>query len=56
LPTLISSFDAALATLRQDLQVGLDQLANGQYTEYTEDSLDALFDEIKREGRQELGL
>ncbi len=45
-----------LATLRQDLQVGLDQLANGQYTEYTEDSLDALFDEIKREGRQELGL
>jgi prevent-host-death family protein len=45
-----------LAPLRQDLQVGLDQLANGQYTEYTEDSLDALFDEIKREGRQELGL
>jgi prevent-host-death family protein len=44
-----------LATLRQDLQVGLEQLANGQYTDYTNDSLDAFFEQIKQEGRQELG-
>jgi prevent-host-death family protein len=43
------------AALRKDLQVGLNQLANGQYTDYTEDSLDEFFEQIKQEGRQELG-
>jgi prevent-host-death family protein len=44
-----------LAALRQDLQVGIDQLENGQYSDYTEEALDELFDDICRDGRQELG-
>jgi prevent-host-death family protein len=44
-----------LAALRQDLQVGIEQLKNGQSSDYTEDTLDELFDEICREGHQELG-
>jgi prevent-host-death family protein len=42
--------------LRQDLQIGLDQLENGQYTDYSEDTIDGLFDDIARDGRQDLGL
>jgi prevent-host-death family protein len=45
-----------LVALRQDIQVGIDQLENGQYTDYTEETLDELFDEIVTEGRAGLGL
>jgi prevent-host-death family protein len=44
-----------LAALRQDLQVGIDQLENGQYTDYNEETLDQLFDDICRDGRKSLG-
>jgi prevent-host-death family protein len=44
-----------LAALRQDLQIGIDQLENGQYTDYNEETLDQLFDDICRDGRQSLG-
>jgi hypothetical protein len=40
--------------LRQELQIGLDQLENGQYTDYREDTIDELFDDIVRDGRQDL--
>jgi prevent-host-death family protein len=44
-----------LAALRQDLQVGIEQLQNGQYNDYDEDTIDELFEDIRRDGRQELG-
>jgi prevent-host-death family protein len=42
------------ATLRQEIAIGLHQLEQGQYTEYTEETLHQLFDEIKTQGRLEL--
>jgi prevent-host-death family protein len=45
-----------LAALRRDIQVGLDQLEAGEYTEYTEETLNEFFEEIMREGRRDLGL
>jgi prevent-host-death family protein len=40
--------------LRQDIQVGIDQLANGQYSDYSGDELDTLFDQIAHDGREQL--
>jgi prevent-host-death family protein len=45
-----------LGRLQQDLQVGLEQLEQGQYTDYDAASLDDFFEEIKRDGRRDLGL
>ncbi len=45
-----------LVALRRDLQVGIDQLEAGDCTTYTEESLDDFFEEIKRDGRRELGI
>jgi prevent-host-death family protein len=45
-----------LSQLRQDIQIGVDQLDQGQSTDYTEDTLNQLFDEIKSQGRAELGI
>jgi prevent-host-death family protein len=43
-----------LATLRQDLQVGIDQLENDQYQDFSAEDLDSLFDQIRDQGRQDL--
>ena len=43
-----------LAALRRDIQVGIDQIEAGEYTEYTEETLDELFEEIMSEGRREM--
>lgn len=45
-----------LVALRRDIQVGIDQLENGQYIDYTEETIDDLFDKIVTEGRAKLGL
>ncbi len=45
-----------LTALRQALQVGIEQLENGQYSDYGEDTIDGLFDDIYRDGRRDLGL
>lgn len=44
-----------LAQLRQELGVGSEQLDRGQSTEYTQDNLHELFDEIRTQGRSYLG-
>ncbi len=44
-----------LAQLRQDLDVGIEQLDRGQSTEYTQDNLHELFDEIRTQGRANFG-
>jgi len=43
------------AALQQDLDVGIQQLEQGQYSEYDSVSLSGLFEEIRGEGRAELG-
>jgi prevent-host-death family protein len=40
-----------LASLRQSIQIGIDQIDRGQYTEYTDDAgIDALFEDIRNPG------
>ena len=43
-----------LTQLRQDLGVGIEQLDRGQSTEYNQDTLHELFDEIRTQGRSNL--
>ncbi len=43
-----------LEALRRDIAVGIEQLENGQYTEYDQESLSALFVDIKAKGRKRL--
>src|SRR6266852_3642394 len=40
-----------LAELRREIQVGLDQLEQGQYSTYDEQSLKTLVQEVRTEGR-----
>ena len=40
-----------LVQLRRDIQLGLDQLNNGECLSYDDDSLNEFFDDIKAEGR-----
>jgi hypothetical protein len=56
----IKSMEAELQSfkspqLRQDLGVGIEQLDRGQSTAYTQDNLHELFDEIRMQGRSNLG-
>lgn len=44
-----------LAQLRRDLGAGVEQLDRGQSTGYTQDNLHELFDEIRTQGRADLG-
>jgi predicted transcriptional regulator len=41
-------------TLRAEIQQGLDDLADGQYTEHDDASLSALFADVKTRGRARL--
>ena len=43
------------AALKQDLAIGLQQLQQGQFTERTESDLRQFFDDIKTQGRSDLG-
>ena len=36
--------------LKAKVQVGIEQIANGEYVEYTSETLHELFDEIEEEG------
>jgi antitoxin ParD1/3/4 len=50
---LLRERKAKLERLRADLQAARDQFERGEYTEYDQEGLRALFEEIKREGRRE---
>jgi antitoxin ParD1/3/4 len=50
---LLEQRDKKLASLRQDVRAGLDQLERGEYVEYTDETLDQLFDEIESEAVRE---
>lgn len=43
-----------LEALRRDVAVGIEQLENGQYDEYDEETLPTLFEDIKARGRESL--
>jgi PHD/YefM family antitoxin component YafN of YafNO toxin-antitoxin module len=45
-----------LAQLRDDLQVGIDQLDRGEGKSYTEETMHQLFEDVKQQGRVELGI
>jgi len=45
---------ARLVQLRQDVDLGSQQIARGEYTEYTTDTVKDLAAEIKRKGRKML--
>jgi hypothetical protein len=40
--------------LQRDLAIGLEQLENGEYTEYDDSSLPSLLETIRQHGRQRL--
>lgn len=42
-----------LERLRAELRAAEEQIERGEYTEYDQEGLRALFEEIKREGRRE---
>jgi|LakMenE18May11ns_1017448.scaffolds.fasta_scaffold9196582_2 hypothetical protein len=43
-----------LESLKQDIAVGIQQIQNGQYTEYNENTLSALMTSIKARGQERL--
>jgi PHD/YefM family antitoxin component YafN of YafNO toxin-antitoxin module len=43
-----------LANLKKDISIGIQQLNEGKYTEYSTDTIGQLFDEIRSQGRIEL--
>ncbi|MBW4633941.1 MAG: type II toxin-antitoxin system Phd/YefM family antitoxin [Iphinoe sp. HA4291-MV1] len=43
-----------LEALRREIGIGIEQLENGQYTEYDEESLSAFLEDIKARGRKRL--
>ena len=49
---LLAERDRRLEEFRREVQIGLDQLDRGEYTEYDDESLKELFEQIKAEGRQ----
>lgn len=51
---LLRDRDRRLDELRRDVQVGLDQLQRGEFTDYSEDSLKSFLEEVKAEGRRSL--
>jgi len=51
---LLQDRERRLEQLRRDVDRGIEQLENGDYTEYTDDSLRERFEQIKAEGRKRL--
>lgn len=43
-----------IASLKQDIDAGIQQLQNGEYTEYDENTLPSLLTSIKARGRERI--
>lgn len=43
-----------LEELRKEIQIGIDQIERGEYTEYDEHTLKNLFDDIRAGGKKKL--
>jgi hypothetical protein len=44
-----------LQSLQQKIEIGVQQLINGEYTEYTDETLPELLDKIRSRGQNRLG-
>ena len=51
---LLEERDRRLASLRKDIAVGIEQIEQGEYTDYEGGSLGDLFDQVKAEGTNKL--
>ena len=51
---LLDERDMYLAELKEEVRVGIEQIANGDYVEYTSETLHELFDEIEEQGLKRL--
>ena len=51
---VLQAREQRLKELRREVQLGIDQLDRGEYSEYDERSLKEFFEQIKTEGRKSL--
>ena len=51
---LLDERDKKLDALRNDVRLGIDRLDRGDYSEYTDETLDQLFDELEAEAFKDL--
>ena len=51
---LLDERDKKLDALRNDVRSGIDQLDRGDYSEYNDETLDQLFDELEAEAFKDL--
>jgi antitoxin ParD1/3/4 len=51
---LLQERERRLEELRAEVQIGLNQLQRGEFTDYDEDSLRGFFEEVKSEGQKQL--
>lgn len=49
---LLDEYDEELVEIREKVRIAEEQVRNGQYTDYTEETLHKLFDSISERGRQ----
>jgi Arc/MetJ-type ribon-helix-helix transcriptional regulator len=51
---LLDDYDEELADIREKVQTAKTQIANGQYKDYTDETLHELFESISERGRRRL--
>ena len=51
---LLDQRDVAVAMIRDMVQEGIDDIENGRYTTYTEETLDNLVEDVKRRSLERL--
>ncbi|MGH2544805.1 MAG: ribbon-helix-helix domain-containing protein, partial [Ardenticatenaceae bacterium] len=49
---LLDAHDEEFAELQSKVQKGIEELENGQFADYTDETLHELFEGVKRRGRQ----
>ncbi len=51
---VMDELELHLQELKKKVQIGIEQIANGDYVEYTSETLHELFDDVEREGLKRL--
>jgi putative addiction module CopG family antidote len=51
---LLKQHEKTLEKLRADIKEGLEDLAQGRYTTYTDETLGDFFEDVKKRGRERL--
>ena len=50
----MNDLDFHLQEVKKKVQIGIEQIANGDHIEYTSETLHELFDDVEREGLKRL--